>query len=157
MTSSVETARLAAIAVIADAATLEASNLPPTIWRNEPLSRAFDAAADVFVNVVDGDIDPLDEELGEEDNGDGLVEFEVPLRLELIVRERDAATREALFDALLVEIRDAFVADRTLSGACDYLRIGRPELLNLSLSGVPGMKAGELVVRLLLTAEDYIG
>lgn len=157
MTSKTETARLACLAALVAAAGEEGSSLPSTIWRNEPLARAFDEGADVFVNLVDGDIEPLDEELGEDDADEGELEFEVPLRLELVVRGRDPAAREALFDAVLVEIRDALFADRTLSGACDWLRLGRPQLANLSLTGIPAMKAGEMVVRLLLTAEDYIG
>lgn len=157
MPSKVEAARLAFKAAIETAAGLSGSKLPPSIWRNEPLARAFDEGVDVFVNLVDGDLEPLDEELGEDDAVDGEVEFEVPVRVELVVRKRDNAERETLFDDVLVELRDALVADRTLSGACDWLRLGRPELANLSLSGVPAMKAGEVVVRLLLTADDYIG
>ncbi|CAK9086548.1 Uncharacterized protein SCF082_LOCUS40938 [Durusdinium trenchii] len=139
------------------AAAQEGSALPGTIWRNEPLARAFDEGTGIFINAVDDDIDPLDEELGDETAEEGEVEFEIPIRFEIIIRNSDPAAREAACDAVLAEIRDALVADRTLGGACDHLRIGRPGLLNLSLSGLPGMKPVELPVRMLVTADDYIG
>ncbi|CAK9091803.1 Major capsid protein (Gene product 8) (Major head protein), partial [Durusdinium trenchii] len=128
------------IGAVRTAAAQEGSALPGTIWRNEPLARAFDEGTGIFINAVDDDIDPLDEELGDETAEEGEVEFEIPIRFEIIIRNSDPAAREAACDAVLAEIRDALVADRTLGGACDHLRIGRPGLLNLSLSGLPGMK-----------------
>lgn len=129
--------------------------------RNEPLAKAFETSDEVrgfFCNLVDGRILSQGEEAGTD--GDGEEEFEVEVRIELVIRIRDRAERDAYFDAVLGDLA-AFVsaeneAPAPLGGACDQIRVGIPDTLNLSLSGLPAVKSGEIPLFLLVSAETFI-
>ena len=157
MTTKAEAARAAFKAAIDAAIAAQTAAPLSDPYRNEPLSRAFEAdeqGRKVFLNLVDGDLLPLSEEIG----GviDGEEEFEVEVRVELIVRDRSAAARDAVLDDCLAALAAITAAAPTLSGACDAIRILPPRQTNLSVSGLPGLKACELPVRFLVSAETFI-
>lgn len=150
-----EAARVALVQTIEAAALAEGSVLPDKVYRNEHLERAFDEGNQgKFLNLVDGSISSIEEELGAD--GDGEKEFEVEVRFELVVTDGIADRREAIFDECLKTIGAAIDADRTLGGKVEDVRFDPPVLSELSLSGVPSMKPGEVSAWLLVTAPTFL-
>lgn len=137
-----------------------ASDDLPAPFRNKGLDHGLvetgraGAKARSWLNIVDADPRPLSEMLGQSDEGD--LEFEAHARLEIIVSAIDDDVRETVFARLMKALGDSLRADRTLGGACDDLMIGAVRRINLALDGVAQMKAAEVSVALLLTAEDLL-
>ncbi|MGY6663366.1 MAG: hypothetical protein ACXIVO_13710 [Glycocaulis sp.] len=150
--SRAEKARLGLLAALSSASDLPAPS------RNEGLDKALDALAAgnrIWLNLVDDDPRAIAEELGDAME-QGQLEFEVIARLELVVMGPRAEAREQVFDSVLVRLRNAVMADRTLGGQADDVRIDRLHLTQLALDGMENIKAAEIVFAVLLTASDFL-
>lgn len=69
--------------------------------------------------------------------------------VEVLVQAKNAADRDAIFDALMLSIHDAIRVDRSLGNVvtwCDYDSIQRT---NLAVDGLPGVKAAVIGIDLL--------
>lgn len=77
--------------------------------------------------------------------------------LEVISIHADAEKRTAGMDAIFAALSDAFLADSTLGGACDYAGPHPPSFSNLGDDGVPDGKAAELPIDLLFSSSSRLG
>ncbi|QYU69837.1 hypothetical protein J4558_06845 [Leptolyngbya sp. 15MV] len=72
--------------------------------------------------------------------------------VEVTVTGATPSARNALLDALLVEIGSAVVADRTLGGAVEWAQPGAPEFQDVEFEGAAAARAALLPVTLSFTA-----
>lgn len=112
-----------------------------------------------FVNVLDGESDEVSELLGADsadvDNG-----FECTQRAEIewYVMHPESEPRDTMFDHGLVLIHDGIRAviegeqAGTLGGVVDDARVTSIDRVNPRVFGLPGIKAGILMVRLTFTS-----
>ena len=61
------------------------------------------------------------------------------------------AARNALLDALLVDIATAIAADRTLGGAVEWVQPGAPEFEDVEIEGAAAARAASVPVALFFT------
>jgi len=77
--------------------------------------------------------------------------------VEVIVQDKDASLRAALFDVLVEQINGVLVADRTLGGSCDWIEPGAPAPTDLPVEGGQALKAAILPVTLIYTTTAPTG
>lgn len=75
-------------------------------------------------------------------------------RAEVELFVRGPSGLELAFDALLAQIGQVIVADRTLGGRCDWIEADAPEPADLAVEGAAGIKAAVLIVTLHYTSAD---
>ena len=126
----------------------------PAPPRNETLPTQFAVFGDVrmFFNLLDGDGEIGDQVLSEPDGVVKVYELIHRAALELAVEHEDQATRDAAFDAAMVAIDDALIADRTLGGSVDRAEIERVQRSGLAFDGSPGVQAAEITIALSFTS-----
>ena len=71
--------------------------------------------------------------------------------IEVTVAGATPAARSALLDALLVDIAAAITADRTLSGAVEWVQPGAPDFEDVEFEGAAAARAASLPVALFYT------
>lgn len=81
--------------------------------------------------------------------------FQHRAELEMIVQS--ATDRDALFDALVVQIGAVIAADRTLRGLCDWVEPEAAEPVDLPVEGAASLKAGIIPVILHYATTDALG
>jgi len=64
--------------------------------------------------------------------------------IDVVVREHDPAARDALFDALLVDIAAALHAERTLGGLADWIEVLPARPAEIPVEGAETLKAATL-------------
>lgn len=131
----------------------------PAPVRNEGLEQGLSrlsaqTGSHGWLNLIDLQPEKLGEEIG--DQGEGLEEYDLPVRVEWVVLHPDDATREAAFDAGLQALGAILRADLTLNGTCDDLTFDAPDSAETVLSGVPQFKSCEFTVRLLFAVPDIL-
>ena len=62
--------------------------------------------------------------------------------------------RDALFDALTVDIGAVLAADRTLGGVCDWVEAEAPEPVDLPIEGAASLKAAVITIVLHYASSD---
>lgn len=72
--------------------------------------------------------------------------------LEMIVQS--ATVRDALFDALAVQVGAVLSADRTLRGLCDWAEPDAPEPVDLAIEGAGSLKAAVIPITLHYSTAD---
>jgi len=77
--------------------------------------------------------------------------------VEIIVQDKDASLRAALFDVLVEQINGVLVADRTLGGLCDWIEPGAPAPADLPIEGGQALKAAVLPITLIYTTTAPTG
>jgi hypothetical protein len=165
MTSQTEKALQALVAALTAKAASEGATIIAPLRNNALPARLFDAGAGLekYLNVWDGDGETLNEALGADSAGmlDGYELAQRPL-VEWVVAGGTDETREAAFDAGLIDIHDAIKADsegRYLAGVTDenlagvvhqaaIEAIARQGGKSLVTDGMPNIKAAELTIRL---------
>ena len=116
----------------------------PTVHRNEPLEKAFEAVEDgakAYANLIDGDIEVEAEHF----SGEPTYELALFPDLELIVSGDTDPARRATMSTILNAVEDAIAADRTLAGAVASCRIERVRRQGLTTEDIPGV--GGVLVR----------
>lgn len=120
-----------------------------------------------WLNLVELDPEEVAQLAGGND-GNPESEFYQHVRIEWLVERKDDGERRKAFDRGLTAIRDALGfspdpeyagagGDRTLGGAVDDIDIRKLTRSELVLTGAPKIKAGGVLVRLLLTSTSIIG
>ena len=71
--------------------------------------------------------------------------------VEVTVGGATPAARNALLDALLVDIAAAITADRTLSGAVEWTQPGAPDFEDVEFEGAAAARAASIPVTLFFT------
>ncbi len=143
----------AALAALAAALTAKAAEPDPAIpapTRNEVLPSNFAqfGGAGFWFNLLDGDGEIEGEALGDSDGITEVYEITQRAALELAIEHADQPTRDAAFDAALIAIDDALIADRTLNGTVAWARIEQTQRTGLVFDGTVGIKAVEITVAL---------
>ena len=80
--------------------------------------------------------------------------YEHRAEVEVYVDLATAAQRDATFDGIKLKIAAALAGNRTLDGLVDYAVGENPAPLELSQEGVPGVKAGVIVILLPYDTSD---
>lgn len=75
-------------------------------------------------------------------------------RAELEVVIQAGTVRDALFDALTVDIGAVLAADRTLGGVCDWVEAEAPEPVDLPIEGAASLKAAVITIVLHYASSD---
>ena len=83
--------------------------------------------------------------------------YEHRAEVEVIVQGKTPATRDAAFDALLVELATTITANRTLGGFCDWVEAEAPQPVDLPVEGAEALKAAIVPVILTYTTADPLG
>ena len=141
---------LAALAAALTAKAGEPNAAIPAPTRNEVLPSNFAqfAGAGFWLNLLDGDGEVEGEVLGDPDGTTEVYEIKHRAALELVIEHASQPTRDAAFDAALIAIDDALIADRTLNGAVHWARIEAQQRTGLVFDGTVGVKAVEITVAL---------
>lgn len=72
--------------------------------------------------------------------------------VEVTVTGATPASRNALLDALLVDIAAAITADRTLGGAVEWAQPGAPDFEDVEVEGAAAARAASVPVAMFFTA-----
>lgn len=154
MASNTETTLLAFVAILQALSGVGSPAIPAPL-RNEVLPTRLPTfgSGSAFLNVLDGDGGGSSE--GGSDNvalGSSATQFELVHEptVEWIFESSDTSAREAGFDAGLVAIYDALMAENAIPGVNIVLK--SIQRSNLNTDGLPGTKAAALMFQLTFTS-----